>query len=381
MGMPTSFAFRPTSAIRGPTSGPAHLCKRWLENSHKAWCHWRPDLPQAACGRSRWAVSASSPWRLLAERSRCRAEGSSSLFSPLWQRLRLFKAPAPTLTLGQGTGKGQSGGPKVRKGLGDGSGSPRRATDRRRGREREGGKRVGEGEKRRTGGHDPYRPHRYRQEVTTPMTLSVRRKWRNGGKADSPGRSCVEARRRQRAGPRARMVNAWRWPPRLYARLLAELLALVQSRRAELWALTPERQWPWSFWAELPNAKAGTAHLNLATYLGCAPSSSDGRTVLGVWTSTSSCSQRWSKPANSRFFFFIPAAAESLSRVRLCATQQTAAYQAPPSLGFSRQEHWVAIAFSDAGKWKVKMKSLSCVRLLATAWTAAPPGSSAPGVF
>ena len=29
-----------------------------------------------------------------------------------------------------------------------------------------------------------------------------------------------------------------------------------------------------------------------------------------------------------------------LSRVRLCATPLTAAHQAPPSLGFSRQEHW-----------------------------------------
>ena len=29
-----------------------------------------------------------------------------------------------------------------------------------------------------------------------------------------------------------------------------------------------------------------------------------------------------------------------LSRVRLCATPETAAHQAPPSLGFSRQEHW-----------------------------------------
>ena len=28
------------------------------------------------------------------------------------------------------------------------------------------------------------------------------------------------------------------------------------------------------------------------------------------------------------------------SRVRLCATPQTVAPQAPPSLGFSRQEHW-----------------------------------------
>ena len=28
------------------------------------------------------------------------------------------------------------------------------------------------------------------------------------------------------------------------------------------------------------------------------------------------------------------------SRARLCATPQTAADQAPPFLGFSRQEHW-----------------------------------------
>ena len=32
---------------------------------------------------------------------------------------------------------------------------------------------------------------------------------------------------------------------------------------------------------------------------------------------------------------------------------------------------WVAISFSNAWKWKVKGKSLSCVRLLATPWTAA----------
>ena len=33
------------------------------------------------------------------------------------------------------------------------------------------------------------------------------------------------------------------------------------------------------------------------------------------------------------------------SRVRLCATRQTAAHQAPPSLGFSRQEHWSGLPF------------------------------------
>ena len=44
------------------------------------------------------------------------------------------------------------------------------------------------------------------------------------------------------------------------------------------------------------------------------------------------------------------------SRVRLCATPQTAAHQAPPSLGFSRQEHWSGLPFPspmhEREKWK-----------------------------
>ena len=33
------------------------------------------------------------------------------------------------------------------------------------------------------------------------------------------------------------------------------------------------------------------------------------------------------------------------SRVRLCVTPQTAAHQAPPTWGFSRQEHWSGLPF------------------------------------
>src|SRR5574340_572938 len=33
------------------------------------------------------------------------------------------------------------------------------------------------------------------------------------------------------------------------------------------------------------------------------------------------------------------------SRVQLCATPQTEAHQAPPSLGFSRQEYWSGLPF------------------------------------
>ena len=51
------------------------------------------------------------------------------------------------------------------------------------------------------------------------------------------------------------------------------------------------------------------------------------------------------------------------SRVRLCATPWTAAHQAPPSLGFSRQEHWSGLPFpspmheSEKGKWSRSVMS------------------------
>ena len=40
-----------------------------------------------------------------------------------------------------------------------------------------------------------------------------------------------------------------------------------------------------------------------------------------------------------------PSEVKSLSRVRLFATPQTVAYQAPPSMGFSRQEYWSGLPF------------------------------------
>ena len=40
---------------------------------------------------------------------------------------------------------------------------------------------------------------------------------------------------------------------------------------------------------------------------------------------------------------------KSLSRVRFFATPWTVAYQAPPSVGFSRQEYWSGLPFSSPG--------------------------------
>ena len=50
-----------------------------------------------------------------------------------------------------------------------------------------------------------------------------------------------------------------------------------------------------------------------------------------------------------------------------------------PGILQARTLEWVAISFSNAWKWKVKVKSLSRVRLLATPWTTAyqaPPYSA-----
>ena len=66
-----------------------------------------------------------------------------------------------------------------------------------------------------------------------------------------------------------------------------------------------------------------------------------------------------------------------VSRVWLCATPWTAAHQAPPSMGFSRQEHWSGLPFpspmheSEKWKWSCSVMSDS-----ATPWTEvyqAPP--------
>ena len=69
------------------------------------------------------------------------------------------------------------------------------------------------------------------------------------------------------------------------------------------------------------------------------------------------------------------------SCVRLSATPWTMARQSPLSMGFSRQEHWSGLPFpSPAIKYEVsegsEVKSFSRVRLFATPWTVtyqAPP--------
>ena len=63
---------------------------------------------------------------------------------------------------------------------------------------------------------------------------------------------------------------------------------------------------------------------------------------------------------------------KSLSRVWLCATRDgSPPGSAVPGILQARTLEWVAISFSNAWKWKVKVKSLSHVRPSATPRTAA----------
>ena len=56
----------------------------------------------------------------------------------------------------------------------------------------------------------------------------------------------------------------------------------------------------------------------------------------------------WSPALQADSLLFEPLLLLLLSRfscVRLCATPEMAAHEAPPNLGFSRQEHWSGLPF------------------------------------
>ena len=71
--------------------------------------------------------------------------------------------------------------------------------------------------------------------------------------------------------------------------------------------------------------------------------------------------------------FYIYATAKSLQSCPILCDPIDGSPLGSPLSGIlqARTLEWVAISFSNAWKWKVKVKSLSLIRLLATPWTAA----------
>ena len=75
-------------------------------------------------------------------------------------------------------------------------------------------------------------------------------------------------------------------------------------------------------------------------------------------------------------FMEMSAAAAAAKSVQSCLTLCDPVDVSPPGspvprIPQARTLEWVAISFSSAWKWKVKVKSLSCVQLFKTPWTAA----------
>ena len=61
---------------------------------------------------------------------------------------------------------------------------------------------------------------------------------------------------------------------------------------------------------------------------------------------------------------------KSLSHVRLLATPWTAAYQAPPPMGFSRQEYWSGLPFPSPNVYSLLISfRIDCFDLLAVQGT------------
>ena len=85
----------------------------------------------------------------------------------------------------------------------------------------------------------------------------------------------------------------------------------------------------------------------------------------------------WNSTWKEELLCFLSAAAAAAAKsLQSCPTLCDPIDDSPPGSPVpgilqARILEWVAISFSNAWKWKVKVKSLSHVRLLATPWTAA----------
>ena len=101
-----------------------------------------------------------------------------------------------------------------------------------------------------------------------------------------------------------------------------------------------------------------------------------------IWTSSNEVDEprayytEWSKSEREIYILYAAAAAAATKLLQLCPTlcdpvDGSQSGSPIPGILQARTLEWVAISSSNAWKWKVNVKSLSGVRLLATPWTAA----------
>ena len=143
-------------------------------------------------------------------------------------------------------------------------------------------------------------------------------------------------------------------------------VGLLHSHGAMLEDQERSCQFP-PFLAHLSLAAAAAKSLQSCPTL-CNPidSSPPGSSVPGIlqartleWVAMSfSRAWKWKVKVKSlsRVWLLLLLLLNCFSRVQLYATPQTAVHQVPPSLGFSRQEHWSGLPFPspmhESEKWK-----------------------------
>ena len=164
--------------------------------------------------------------------------------------------------------------------------------------------------------------------------------------------------------------------PRLF--LYRSLCFLIVAMGIKKSSLAGESSWPWtgSGTEDTPTSKflsppGGKSHRGLTPRLEVCSSGCTLKTHCTPFLRSTphSCNQlsayrlfdgvclpRWS-------LLLMLLLLSCFSRVWICATPQTAAHQAPPSLGFSRQEYWSGLPFpspmheSENWKWSCSVMS------------------------
>ena len=136
-----------------------------------------------------------------------------------------------------------------------------------------------------------------------------------------------------------------------------------------LWVFSLMIEWSWD--------RINLFQLKCLTVLLVAPQANKLRQVVRAKTSNfirkASRAGRWCISVPKKCLAWVGMLVLSrFSHVRLCDPIDGSPPGSPvPGILQARTLEWVAISFSSAWKWKVKVKLLSCVQLLVTPWTVA----------
>ena len=151
------------------------------------------------------------------------------------------------------------------------------------------------------------------------------------------------------------LLGWWQTVPYLFLTRMGSIgTAATRNNTRELYSVIAELQWSHSF-------VRGSLQQNEPLI----------KSFKIPWVSTTKETQCWALETQSQ-----PKAAAAAKSLQLCLTLCDPIDGSPlgspvPGILQARILEWVAISFSNAWKWKVKVKSLSRVRLLVTPWTAA----------